>query len=122
MTRRERLMATLRGEPVDRPAVNLYEVGGFDVDPTDPGEFNVYNSPDWKPLLQLAEEQTDLISHAQCAVDFEKVVAKSLREGTAGPGRGFVLMPSACPCGRKITAKTMANYETMVRLATGFSG
>ncbi len=61
MTRRERLMATLRGEPVDRPAVNFYEIGGFDVDPTNPDEFNVYNSPDWRPLLQLAEEQTDLI-------------------------------------------------------------
>lgn len=54
-------MATLRGEPVDRPAVNFYEIGGFDVDPTNPDEFNVYNSPDWRPLLQLAEEQTDLI-------------------------------------------------------------
>ncbi len=54
-------MATLRGELVDRPAVNFYEIGGFDVDPTDPDEFNIYNSPDWRPLLQLAEEQTDLI-------------------------------------------------------------
>jgi hypothetical protein len=53
--------------------------------------------------------------------EFEKVVAKSLRDGTAGEGRGFVLMPSACPCGRKITAQTMANYQTMVRLATGLS-
>ncbi len=60
-TRRERLTATLRGEPVDRPAVNLYEIGGFNVDPADPDEFNIYNSPDWKPLLRLAEEQTDLI-------------------------------------------------------------
>ncbi|MHC4660010.1 MAG: hypothetical protein ACYS83_12685, partial [Planctomycetota bacterium] len=61
MTRRERLMATLRGEGVDRPAVNLYETGGFKVDPSDPDEFNVYNNPSWQPLLQLAEEQTDLI-------------------------------------------------------------
>ena len=61
MTRRERLMATLRGEPVDRPAVNFYEVGGFDVDPSDPDEFNVYNDPSWRPLLELAEDQTDLI-------------------------------------------------------------
>lgn len=36
MTRRERLMATLRGEAVDRPAVNFYEVGGFMVDTEDP--------------------------------------------------------------------------------------
>ena len=61
MTRRERLMATLRGEPVDRPAVNFYEIGGFAIDPTDPSEFNVYNDPSWQPLLQLAEERSDLI-------------------------------------------------------------
>ena len=54
-------MATLRGEPVDRPAVNFYEIGGFDVDPNDPDEFNVYNDPSWRPLLQLAEEHTDLV-------------------------------------------------------------
>jgi uroporphyrinogen-III decarboxylase len=61
MTRRDRLMATLRGQPVDRPAVNFYEIGGFDVDPSDPDEFNVYHDPSWQPLLQLAEERTDVI-------------------------------------------------------------
>ncbi len=54
-------MATLRGEPVDRPAVNFYEIGGFDVDPSDPDEFNVYNDPSWQPLLGLAEQQSDLV-------------------------------------------------------------
>ena len=61
MTRRERLMATLRGEPVDRPAVSFYEIGGWTFDTEDPDPFNVYNSPDWWPLIQLAEEETDLI-------------------------------------------------------------
>jgi hypothetical protein len=61
MNRRERLMATLCGRPVDRPAVSFYEVGGFNVNPEDPDEFNVYNDPSWRPLLELAEEQTDLI-------------------------------------------------------------
>lgn len=61
MTRRERLLATLQGRPVDRPAVSFYEIGGFDIDPDDPDPFNVYNDPSWRPLLQLAEEQTDLI-------------------------------------------------------------
>ncbi|MHC4594413.1 MAG: uroporphyrinogen decarboxylase family protein [Planctomycetota bacterium] len=61
MNRRERLMATLRGDPVDRPAVNFYEIGGFQIDPSDPDRFNVYNDPSWQPLLQLTEEQTDLI-------------------------------------------------------------
>jgi hypothetical protein len=61
MTRRERLMATLQGKPVDRPAVNFYEVGGIKSDPGNTDPFNIYNSPSWKPLLQLAEEKTDLI-------------------------------------------------------------
>jgi hypothetical protein len=61
MTRRERLKATLRGEAVDRPAVNFYEIGGFLVNPDDPDEYNIYNSPSWRPLLDLAENQTDLI-------------------------------------------------------------
>ena len=61
MTRRERLMATLRGEPVDRPAVSFYEIGGWQPDKDDPDPFNIYNSPDWWPLLQLAEDETDLV-------------------------------------------------------------
>ena len=61
LTRRERLMATLRGEPVDRPAVSFYDIGGFKVDPQDPDPYNIYNAPDWQPLLQLAEQHTDLI-------------------------------------------------------------
>lgn len=61
MTRRERLMATLRGEPVDRPAVSFYEIGGWTFDIHNPDPFNIYNSPDWWPLIRLAEEETDLI-------------------------------------------------------------
>lgn len=61
MTRRERLMATLNGRPVDRPAVSFYEIGGFAIDPADPDPFNVYNDPSWRPLLALAEEQSDII-------------------------------------------------------------
>ena len=60
-SRRERLMATLRGQPVDRPAVNFYEIGGFKVDLDDPDSFNVYNAPDWRPLVELAEQHTDII-------------------------------------------------------------
>jgi uroporphyrinogen-III decarboxylase len=61
MTRRERLTATLRGEPVDRPPVSFYEIGGWTFDVDDPDPFNVYNSPDWWPLIRLAEQETDLI-------------------------------------------------------------
>lgn len=61
MTRKERLWRTLRGEAVDRPAVNFYEIGGFLVRPDDPDPYNIYHSFEWQPLLRLAEEQTDLI-------------------------------------------------------------
>jgi len=54
-------MRTLRGEAVDRPAVSFYEIGGFEIDPHDPDDFNIYNDASWQPLLELAEEQTDLI-------------------------------------------------------------
>ncbi len=61
MTRRERLLATLRGEPVDRPPVSFYEIGGQKHNPDDPSPYNIYSSPDWRPVLELAETETDLI-------------------------------------------------------------
>jgi hypothetical protein len=82
-------MATLRSEPVDRPAVNFYEIGGFDVNPSDPDQFNVYNDPSWQPLLQLAEQQSDLIrmrspvrprGHEPAPGELEKVDASHPRD------------------------------------------
>jgi uroporphyrinogen-III decarboxylase len=52
--------------------------------------------------------------------EFEKAVEKALADGTRGPGRGFVLMPSSAPNGRHISPRTMRNYETMVKLAETF--
>lgn len=51
----------MRGEPVDRPAVSFYEIGGIRMDPSDRDPFNVYNDPSWEPLIALAETETDLI-------------------------------------------------------------
>ncbi|MCK5000736.1 MAG: hypothetical protein KAS23_14435 [Anaerohalosphaera sp.] len=61
MNRRQRLLATLKGLSVDRPAVSFYEIGGFKIDPNDTDEFNVYNDPSWQPLLDLANSHTDII-------------------------------------------------------------
>ena len=61
MNRRERLMATLRGEPVDRPAVCFYEINGLDENPASTDPLNIYSHPSWAPLLQLAREKTDII-------------------------------------------------------------
>lgn len=60
MTRRERLMATLRGEPVDRPAVSFYEISGME-DISNPDPFNIYSHPSWRPLVELARDRTDRI-------------------------------------------------------------
>jgi len=82
MTRRERLMATLRGRPVDRPAVNFYEISTLAPNADDPDEFNVCNHPSWRPLLKLAEDETDLIcmssagrspAHPSCRSEFLSV-------------------------------------------------
>jgi len=61
MNRRERLMATLQGEPVDRPAVSFYEINGLDERPDDPDPFNIYSHPSWAPLIELAREKSDRI-------------------------------------------------------------
>ena len=53
---------------------------------------------------------------------FEMVARQTLRDGTAGTGRGFVMLPSASPYGRTITPATLANYQTMVRLVQGGVG
>ena len=61
MNRRERLMATLRGEPVDRPAACFYEINGIDENPANTDPFNIFSHPSWAPLLQLARERSDII-------------------------------------------------------------
>ncbi len=59
MTRRERLQATFKGLPVDRPAVCFYELNGLDENPSDDDPYNIYAHPSWLPLLELARDKTD---------------------------------------------------------------
>jgi len=61
MTRKERLQRTLRGDPVDRPPVNFYELNGYHQDPEDMDEFNIFNDPSWQPLLTLVKNKSDRI-------------------------------------------------------------
>jgi hypothetical protein len=53
------------------------------------------------------------------AGQFEQKVRRALREGTAGEGRGFVLMPSSCPYGRELSPVALANYRTMIHIVKG---
>ncbi len=61
MNRRERLLATLNGRPVDRPPVSFYEINGLDEHAEDKDPFNIYSHPSWKPLIELARDRTDRI-------------------------------------------------------------
>jgi hypothetical protein len=72
MNRRERLMSTLAGKAVDRPAVCFYEINGLDEpgDLNDP--FNIYTHPSWAPLIELAREKSDRI--VMRSVPFERSV------------------------------------------------
>jgi len=61
MTRRQRLMASIEGRPVDRPPVCFYEINGLDENPADDDPFNIYSDPSWRPLIDLARERSDRI-------------------------------------------------------------
>src|SRR5512142_599156 len=61
MNRRERLMTTLQGGAVDRPAVCFYEINGLDECAALDDPFNIYTHPSWAPLIQLARERSDRI-------------------------------------------------------------
>lgn len=61
MNRRQRLINTLQGKPVDRPAVSFYELNGLDENPADPDPYNIYNDPSWLPLIELTRDYTDRI-------------------------------------------------------------
>ena len=61
MTSKQRLMATLRGEPVDRAPVCFYELNGLDQREDSADRYHVYTHPSWRPLLELTREKTDII-------------------------------------------------------------
>jgi hypothetical protein len=52
--------------------------------------------------------------------EFELKIRRALTEGTAGVGRGMVLMASSCPYGRVLTPTALHNYEKMIELAERF--
>lgn len=115
MTRRERLLATLRGAAVDRPPVSFYEIGGLKADPDDPDPYNVYNAPAWRPLLRLAEERTDLIRM------MSPVRARSIDPtGPAGSDawRRFFKVETAGEDGARITRTTVTVAGRTLRQTT----
>jgi uroporphyrinogen-III decarboxylase len=99
----------------------IVEMGAAAIDPIEPPphgdvELKYVRDKYGRDLVLFGNLEVADIENMEPA-DFEKVVETTLEEGTSGEGKGFVLMPSSAPNGRKITPRTMANYETMLRLA-----
>jgi len=53
---------------------------------------------------------------------FEVKIWRAIEEGSHGPGRGFVLMPSSCPYGRVLPPLARANYEKMIEVIEQLGG
>jgi len=108
MDRRQRLTCTLRGEPVDRPAVSFYELNGLDEDHADADPFNIYFHPSWRPLLELTREKTDRIAMrgvAFAAIDPDPIEAIAETE-THIRDRSRLTVRSVRAGGRTLTSRT----------------
>lgn len=68
MNRKERLLRSVAGSAVDRPAVSFYEIDGFSQRIDDPDPFNIFNDPSWRPLIELAAAKTDRLVRTPAAV------------------------------------------------------
>jgi len=99
---------------------SIVQMGADAIDPIEPPpqgdvELSYVRGEYGKDLVLFGNLEIADIENAE-PNDFEKTVRQVLEDGTSGQGRGFVLMPTACPIGRKISARTMQNYETIVRV------
>jgi len=81
MKRKERLMATLRGEGVDRAPVCFYELDGISQNEHSTDPFHIYTHASWLPLLELTREKTDIIING--GVGFRRGGPNPLDELTA---------------------------------------
>jgi hypothetical protein len=108
MNRRERLMATLRGDQVDRPPVSFYELNGLDERPEDLDPFNIYSHPSWQPLIELTREKTDRIvmrGVAYASVTPDPIQELSETETIVRNGTRFTIRRVRAG-GRTLTART----------------
>ncbi len=106
LSRRARLMATLRGGPVDRPAVCFYEINGLDEDPADPSPFNIYSDPSWAPVLDLARERTDRIVMRPVACEVPPLPPGLERVESRTEGGSRLVVRTVRAAGRTLTQRT----------------
>ena len=113
-------MTPARAQTVDQSGPQPVERAG--LDPADPLATDTHRGADRLEGLAWRSTQSEPPDQDGPGARFEAVVRRTLAEGTAGEGRGFILLPTAATYGRRIPAQTLRNYETIVRLATEFGG
>jgi len=98
-------------------------IAGMGADALDPIEPPPQGDIELREVRQRHGRQLVLFGNLEIAdiemlptARFAEKVKRALEEGTAGEGRGFVLLPSASPYGRDLSPVTLRNYETMVQL------
>jgi hypothetical protein len=99
---------------------DIIDMGSDGIDPIEPppqGDLELWQVREQAAgrLVLFGNIELSDIENLSMA-DFSVKVKQALAEGTASDGRGFVLMPSACPIGRVLKKSTLKNYQAMVRL------
>jgi uroporphyrinogen-III decarboxylase len=102
----------------------LDDIAAMGADAIDPVEPPPQGDVSLRYVREKYGNQLVLFGNIECAdienlptPEFEKKISQALDEGTAYPGRGFVLMPSASPYGRVLGDQALKNYQVMVRMA-----
>jgi len=96
----------------------IVDTGCMGLDPIEPPpqgdvELSYVRQNYGKELVLFGNlEASDLENLSQ--EKFREKIKIAISEGTTGEGKGFVLMPSASPYGRKLSSVAMKNYETMI--------
>jgi uroporphyrinogen-III decarboxylase len=104
----------------------LDDIASMGVDGLDPIEPPAQGNVELSYVRQKYGKQMVLFGNLE-STDLENLptdqfvqkIETALEQGTAGQGRGFVLMPSACPYGRKLPPLALANYKKMVEMVNG---
>jgi hypothetical protein len=97
-------------------------IAAMDADALDPIEPPPHGDVTLREVRRRHGRQLVLFGNLEIAdiemlptAQFSELVKRALDEGTAGEGRGFVLLPSASPYGRTVTPVVLHNYEAMIR-------
>ncbi len=97
---------------------DIAATGCMGIDPVEPppqgdAELSYVREKYGKKLVLFGNLEASDIENLKPEL-FREKVKTALEEGTRGNGRGFVLIPSACPYGRKLSSTAMKNYEVMI--------